>query len=248
MTNVLLWQTRVCRDKTRLLSRQMFCHYKHIFVIYSRQTNICHDRHNFVMTKVMSRQAYFCCDKHVFLASKHVFCHDTKVCLSQQKFCCDKHVSYLSWQKYFDMTKVLLRQAYLCRDMFCRDKHVCHDKTFVAPKMILVAAPANDTKQWYKTKIQNKDTKQWYKTMIQNNDTKHPCFIQYFVRAKHPHTNTDCEVEAKLEVMLVFDEHISPCNLAFISFKCWLLDKSKTPLLCLIRAKHPRFIQTLIVG
>ena len=34
------------------------------------------------------------------------------------------------------------------KDVFCRDKHkhgFCRDKTFVATKMILVAAPANDT-------------------------------------------------------------------------------------------------------
>ena len=91
--------------------------------------------------------------------------------------------------KSFVATSILLS-----RHVLLRQTRVCHDKTFVAPKMILVAVPANDT--------------------------KHPCLIQYFIRAKHPHTNADCEVEAKLEIMLVFDEHISPCNLAFISFKC----------------------------
>ena len=29
--------------------------------------------------------------------------------------------------------------------MFCRDKRVCRDKTFVATKMILVAAPTSDS-------------------------------------------------------------------------------------------------------
>ena len=37
------------------------------------------------------------------------------------------------------MTKLLLRQAY-----FCCDKRVCHDKTFAATKMVLVAAPTNE--------------------------------------------------------------------------------------------------------
>ena len=46
-----------------------------------------------------------------------------KVCLSQQNFCRDK-------------TRLLSRQKYVC----C-DKHV-----FVATKIILVAAPANDTR------------------------------------------------------------------------------------------------------
>ena len=53
-------------------------------------------------------------------------------------------VSFLSRQ-----TRLLSRQKYACRDktfvatkdVFCHDKHV-----FVATKMILVAAPANDTR------------------------------------------------------------------------------------------------------
>ena len=41
-------QTRLCLDKTHLLSRQRYA---------------CRDKHNFVATKVLSRQAFFCRDK-----------------------------------------------------------------------------------------------------------------------------------------------------------------------------------------
>ena len=51
----------------------------------------------------------------------------TKLCLSRQKFCRDKHT--------FVATK----------DVFCRKiMFVATNKTFVATKMIIVAAPAND--------------------------------------------------------------------------------------------------------
>ena len=42
----LSWQTRICHDKSKL--------HKIMFVV----TNICHIKHVFVMTKVLSRQAY----------------------------------------------------------------------------------------------------------------------------------------------------------------------------------------------
>ena len=50
-----------------------------------------------------------------------------------------------------------MQESFLSRQKFCRDKShdkhtfvvtkevVCHDKTFIAMKMILVAAPTNDT-------------------------------------------------------------------------------------------------------
>ena len=66
-------------------------------------------------------------------------------------------VSFLSQQKFCreDKTRLLPQQKYACRDktfvatkdFFCRNKHVfvaTSDKTFVATKMILVAAPASD--------------------------------------------------------------------------------------------------------
>ena len=44
--------------------------------------------------------------------------------------------------KYFGATNIILaRQGYICRSK----RRVCRDKTFVAAKMILVAAPASDS-------------------------------------------------------------------------------------------------------
>ena len=97
----------------------------------------------------LSRQKS-CGDKRVFVTTKHVFCRD-------------KSMLVLSWQNYVcrDKRRVLSRQKRVCRekkqimsrqkfkhtfveikDVFCRDKHV-----FVATKIILVEAPANDNKQ-----------------------------------------------------------------------------------------------------
>ena len=104
----------VCHDKTHLLSQQKYasrdkdfvekklcllqqpknCHDKS-FVM----TNICCDKHNFVVTKLLSRQACFCCDKYVFVITKHVFCRDksmlveTKHLWRQTHVCCNKYLS-----------------------------------------------------------------------------------------------------------------------------------------------------------
>ena len=135
-TSIIFVATKVvlCCDKsmlvaTKLLSRQTYSCCKKTFVA----TNICRDKHIFVVT-------ICCCDKLTFVTTKHVFCRDksmlvrttklsqqknivaTNVLFVQQKFCCSKHT--------FVMTK----------DVFCYDKHM-----FVMTKMILVAAPANDT-------------------------------------------------------------------------------------------------------
>ena len=95
----------------------------------------------------------------------------TKVCLSQQNLCHDKHVccdktSFVVTKNMLvaaNMTNVLSRQTILSQQKFCHVKHtfvatkdvlchnkhvfaahVCHDKTSVMTKMILMAAPAND--------------------------------------------------------------------------------------------------------
>ena len=72
----------------------------------------------------------------------------TKICLSPQNICrnkitvCrDKHV--LSRQAYF-----LSRQTRVCLDktrILSRQKNACCNKTFVATKIMLVAAPPNDS-------------------------------------------------------------------------------------------------------
>ena len=75
-TNVLSRQTRVCCDKTRLLSSQKYaCRDKIVFVA----PNICHNKHNFVAASIiLSRQT----QNKSFVA--------TKVYLSLQNSCRDK--------------------------------------------------------------------------------------------------------------------------------------------------------------
>ena len=53
------------------------------------------------------------------------------IILSPQKFGHDKHTFVATKDVFYDITNT-------------RQTRVCHDKTFVATKMILVAAPAND--------------------------------------------------------------------------------------------------------
>ena len=126
-----------CCDKSFVVTNvclpwQNFRHNKIMFVVTKRllrQTHICRDKHTFVGTKDV-----LCCDKHVSGA--------TKVSLSWQNFCRDKIM--------FVTRKVLLRQAYFCCNKRCvlsRQTRVCCNKAFVATKMILVAAPANDNIQ-----------------------------------------------------------------------------------------------------
>ena len=122
-----------------------FCCDKHLFVA----TNMCLSHQNtfFFVTNVVLQQK-FCRNKHIlsgqnfchykYLARQMEFCHSksfvtTSLLLSRQTcVCCDKS---LSQQKYFVATSILL----------LRQTCVCHDKTFVTTKMILMAAPTNDS-------------------------------------------------------------------------------------------------------
>ena len=89
----------------------------------------------------------FCRNKTHLLSRQNTSFVATKVCLSWQKFCRGKHV-FVATKHVFVETK----------DVFCRDKRmlvetkrlsrqtrVCLEKTFVATKIILVAAPASDS-------------------------------------------------------------------------------------------------------
>ena len=79
-------QTRVCRDKTRLLSRQKYACRGKIFVATKlcllRQ--ICFIKTSVATTKHLSRQQnfsrdktkYFCCDKYTSVATKDMFCRN----------------------------------------------------------------------------------------------------------------------------------------------------------------------------
>ena len=130
------------------LSRQNTC--------LSQQKYACSDKIMFVATKVLSRQAYVCHDKRLVLSRETRVCCDkrmlvaTKLLLSQnyvfgdkyfslQTFCRDRiyfFATIFSQQNLFDDKHTFVAT----KDVFC----VCHDKTFVATKMILVAAPTND--------------------------------------------------------------------------------------------------------
>ena len=127
-------QTRFCRAKTRLLSRQKYTWrekkkkkksflYKH--VLYLSPNN------SFVATNlILSRQKYTCREKK-----------------KKKKSFLYKHVLYLSPNNSFVATNLILS-----RQKFCRNKHTfvatkdlfCRDKAFVATKIVLAAVPAND--------------------------------------------------------------------------------------------------------
>ena len=113
-------------------------------------------------TYIIGHKYHFCREKYVFDATKQFF-----LSRQRQKYLCrDKHIFVeikLSRQSMLVATTVLLRQTRVCRDKnnlarqktyillsqqmhvlsrqntFCGDIHV-----FVAAKIILVAAPAND--------------------------------------------------------------------------------------------------------
>ena len=100
----------------------------------------CH-KYNFVAIKVFH-------DEHVFVM--------TNRCLSWQNmsFVMTKSMLMFVTTKYFccnqHLTKALSQQAYFCCDkkrVLLQQTRVCHNKTFVTTKIILVAAPANNTKQ-----------------------------------------------------------------------------------------------------
>ena len=122
-------------------------------------TNICCNKHMFVMTKLLSQQAYFfvvvtstclswqnmsqkyaCCDKIMFvILSWQKFCHVSHAC-------CVCHNKYLSWQKFCcdKITNIILsQQAYFWEVSW--QTCVCSDRSFVMSKMRLVAAPPSDT-------------------------------------------------------------------------------------------------------
>ena len=84
----------------------------------------------------------FVATKHVFVATKHVFCRDKSIFVD--RFCCEKIM--------FVATKGLSREKKQggggrTNTILSRQTRVCRNKTFVAAKMILVAAPANYSSQ-----------------------------------------------------------------------------------------------------
>ena len=101
----------------------------------------------------------FCCNKSMLVATKvclpgqNIFCHDktlvtTNICHDKQ-FCCDKSLV---------TTSILLSlQTHVCCDKRCfhcnktsllsQQKYAYYSKTFIATKMILMAAPTNDKEE-----------------------------------------------------------------------------------------------------
>ena len=74
--NMYFVMTKVCLPWQNLSQQTCVCDDKHVFVM----TNICcdktcpdkyfcHDKHNFVTTKVLTAQAYFCHDKKILVAA-----------------------------------------------------------------------------------------------------------------------------------------------------------------------------------
>ena len=155
---VVLWQTCVCHDKhVSVMTKHTFCHDKSMLVTTK----------DLFATNTILLQQNFCRDKLTFIAINMFVLRQntsfvaTKVCSSWQNFYCDKHmfvmpnICHAKWFVrtkifYHDkiMTKVLSQQGYFCcdkRHVLLRQTHVCRDKTFVVTKIILVAAPANDS-------------------------------------------------------------------------------------------------------
>ena len=122
-TNVCLPRQNFCCNKIMLVVTKYFCHDK-TFVV----TNICHDKHGFVVTifffflGIFFFFFFFGRDKHTFLVTKHMFCSDklvfvmTKKKLSQQNYVCrDKYLSFVT-------TKI-------CRILVAtKDKHLSRQK------------------------------------------------------------------------------------------------------------------------
>ena len=105
----------------------------------------------FVTTKVLSWQTRLSWQNMSFVA--------TKVCLSccrDKNFVCCGKIMFVATNTCSSWGFLLLWQAYFCHNKrpvlswqtrVCLNKRVCHDKTFVVTKMILVAIPVNDTAQ-----------------------------------------------------------------------------------------------------
>ena len=165
-TNVLLQQTGVCHNKHMFVAtKHVICHNESMLAATNltllQQKYACHDKKNY--------------DKHVFIAAKVLsqvyFCHDTSLLSWQTAVCRDKGKLVLSRQNYACWDKYVSRQRFchdkvlnmffttrkLCCDkhtfvmtkvMFCQDKQVFVAATFVMTKMILVAAPTKDKKNY----------------------------------------------------------------------------------------------------
>ena len=109
-----------------------------IIFVATRVLSNNHDKRVYCnKTCLLSQQKYACCDKHIFVM--------TNICCNKHNFAMTKYFlinKIFSWQELFCCDKcILLRQTHVCRDNTCLlRQNFCHDK------MILVAAPASDSK------------------------------------------------------------------------------------------------------
>ena len=83
-TKHVCWHLYACCHKAFVATTNM-CLSEQIFVMRKKEKFtskiFCHDKHNFVVTKVLSQEAYFCCDKrHVLSKQTCVFSQQTHVC------------------------------------------------------------------------------------------------------------------------------------------------------------------------
>ena len=157
-----------------------------------------------VMTKVLLQQIFVM----------------TNTCLSQQKFCCNKHT--------FAVTK----------DVFCWDKHVfVTTNTFVATKlllkqkMILVAAPTNDTVLLLTKLMAQTRDKWWHRPELVDLSFKN-------WSVKHGERNTREEVQCMVSILSIVlqetGETVVNVNL-YTNQKSWLpLNTSIIPSLCYV--------------
>ena len=133
-----------------------------------------------VVTKVCRTRQNFCRDKIMFVA----------ICVLSTHICCDKHV-FVATKASMSQTKRLPRQTHFCCDktLVATGLHLSRQNTgFVATKMILVAAPANDTPGHTLTNslygietIKIKNNKAMYKCVMANTSTtgKHAAHTSY---------------------------------------------------------------------
>ena len=124
---VLSWQIHVCRNK------HVTCVFCDKTCLLSQRKYAWRDKTMIVTTKYF---CHICRILIIFVTTKHVFCRDKIMQVSfllRQNVCHDKTVSH---DERFLMTSIFLSQ----QEMFCCDKHM-----FVMTKIILVAAPTNDS-------------------------------------------------------------------------------------------------------
>ena len=93
--------------------------------------HFCRDKRFAVTSLLLSRQTRVGHDKSNTCWSRRKFCHDKhSFVATKESVCCD-------------------RSKLVATNVLSRQKYVCPDKSFVETKIILAAAPANDTERLY---------------------------------------------------------------------------------------------------